>query len=83
MADRQQFNVSLPPELVRRVKHRAVDDQLSLSDLVERVLAAHLDRPGVVLAPTVHVEDVAAAVDFSPPSGRGSATGAATATSPG
>ena len=64
MAARQQFNVSLPPDLVRRVKHRAVDDQLSLSDLVERVLVAHLERPAVVLAPMVHVEDMAGAVDF-------------------
>lgn len=64
MTTRQQFNVSLPPDLVRRVKHRAVDDQLSLSDLVERVLEAHLAAPAVVLAPMVHVEDMAAAVDF-------------------
>jgi predicted HicB family RNase H-like nuclease len=41
-APKQQFNVYLPPELVRRVKRRALDDQLSLSDLVERVLEAHL-----------------------------------------
>ena len=64
MPERQQFNVSLPPDLVRRVKHRAVDVQLSLSDLVERVLETHLARPDVVLAPMVHVEDMAAAVDF-------------------
>ncbi|WP_425230590.1 hypothetical protein [Sphingomonas sp.] len=48
---KQQFNVYLPPNLVRRIKRRALDDQLSLSDLVQRVLEDHLaggaadDRP--------------------------------------
>ncbi|QBI19457.1 hypothetical protein ER308_07755 [Egibacter rhizosphaerae] len=42
--DKQQFNVYLPPELIRRVKHAAVDSDTSLSGYVERVLATHLDR---------------------------------------
>lgn len=42
-----QFNVYLPPELVRSVKHRAVDDGVSLSELVQRALLAHLRTAGV------------------------------------
>jgi catechol 2,3-dioxygenase-like lactoylglutathione lyase family enzyme len=66
---KQQFNVNLPPELVRRAKHQAIDDQLSLSDWVEGVLLAHLERrvsmdPLVTFQPMIHVEDVAAAVGF-------------------
>lgn len=40
-----QFNVYLPPELVRRVKHRAVDEGRSLSALVEASLEASLAAP--------------------------------------
>lgn len=42
MPAKQQFNIYLPADLVRRVKHAAVDADRSLSDFVERALEAYL-----------------------------------------
>jgi len=68
---KQQFNVTLPPNLIRAVKHQAIDDQHSLSDWLEKVLSEHLSRearmaetPEVTVQPMVHIEDMPASVAF-------------------
>ena len=62
---KQQFNVNLPGEVVRQMKHRSIDAQLSLSDLVAAVFNDYLERlstmseaPKLVLQPMVHVKDM-------------------------
>jgi hypothetical protein len=41
-----QFNVYLPVDLVRRIKHKAIDEGASLSGLVERAMEEFLERNG-------------------------------------
>jgi predicted HicB family RNase H-like nuclease len=43
-AEKQQFNVYLPPELIRAAKHAAVDAQQSLSAFVEAALRAYVEK---------------------------------------
>lgn len=40
----KQFNVYLPVELIKRVKHHAVESERSLSSIVTEVLATYLDQ---------------------------------------
>lgn len=41
---KSQFNVYLPTELIRTVRHRAIDEGRSMSAVVETAITAYLDK---------------------------------------
>ena len=44
MDEKRQFNLYLPEELIKRVKHAAIEDEQRLSEFVSLALVAYLQH---------------------------------------
>lgn len=42
--DKAQFNVYLPKDLIREIKHRGVDEGVSMSALIEKIVRTYLEE---------------------------------------
>jgi predicted lactoylglutathione lyase len=52
--EKQQFNVYLLPDTIKQMKHLSVDEQVSLSDLVEKVLTDYIAQKSDTLGEEAH-----------------------------
>lgn len=66
MERKQQFNVYLPPELIRAVKHAAVDVGGSLSDFVAEALASRVQQRQAAITQSLTADEPRAAGIPSP-----------------